>query len=159
MSVTFVCIPSSFNFLTTFNPSGIMGILTISRMIPAGLPFSFESSVGFVVMPSTKPISLYFLIDSIFAVSRKIFMLFSAPASCFKHRLYYFSCSQTIVLQEHIDFLITCRFAKYVVDSNAFDGYRVGFANNFRHYTSKASNDIVLLSCSYGTRLLGASIY
>src|SRR5918994_395076 len=150
MSVTFVWIPSSFNFLT---------ILTISRMISAGLPFSFESSVGFVVIPSTKPISLYFLIDSIFAVSRKIFMLFSAPASCFKHRLYYFRCSQTIVVQEHIDFLITCRLAKCVVDSNTLDGYRIGFANNFRHYASKASNDIVLLGCSYDTRLLGASNY
>src|SRR5215212_62154 len=60
--------------------TGPLTILTISRMISAGLPFSFESSVGFVVMPSTKPISLYFLIDSIFAVSRKIFIIF---CSCF----------------------------------------------------------------------------
>src|ERR687889_2417074 len=114
-------------------------------MILAGLPFSFESSVGFVVMPSTKPISLYFLIDSIFAVSRKIFMLFSAPASCFKHRIYYFSCGQTILLQEHIDFLITCRLAKHVLYSNALDRYRVGLPNNFRHYASKATDDIMLL--------------
>src|SRR5215203_2269272 len=193
MSVTFVWIPSSFNFLTTFNPSGIMGILTttfcpyflspwasltissivvpmtsrltgpltiltISRMISAGLPFSFESSVGFVVMPSTKPISLYFLIDSYLQYPERS-SLFSAPASCFKYRLCYFSCSHTIVLQEHINFLITGRLAKYVVDANTLDGYRVSFANNFRHSPSKTTNDIVVLGCSDGTCLLGASSY
>ncbi len=108
--VTFVWIPASFNFLTAFKPSGIIGILTttfgpyflslwassiisavvvpttsrltgpltiltIWRIMSAGLPFSFDSRVGLVVMPSTNPISLYFLIDSMLAVSRKIFII------------------------------------------------------------------------------------
>ena len=46
----------------------------ISAIASAGLPPAFASRDGFVVMPSTSPMSLYFLISPMSAVSRNIFI-------------------------------------------------------------------------------------
>jgi hypothetical protein len=49
--------------------------LEISSIVFCGSPPSFASNEGFVVMPSTRPMSLYNRIISRLAVSRKIFIV------------------------------------------------------------------------------------
>src|SRR6476659_582831 len=59
---------------TTSSLTGPLISFVIFLIISAGCPFSLDKRVGLVVTPSTTPISLYRFMDSIFAVSRKIFI-------------------------------------------------------------------------------------
>ncbi len=62
--------------LTTSRLTSPLIIFVISSIASLGLPPSFDIKDGFVVIPSSNPISLNFLIDSRFAVSRNIFIVF-----------------------------------------------------------------------------------